>query len=240
MHSLREFAVDLPTWWPIPPGATLSFGKLLLATVLGGAVGLERELKHRPAGLRTNLFICFGAALFTIMSERLALVDSDRTRIAAQIVTGIGFLGAGTILHEKGSVSGLTSAASIFVVAGIGMAAGGGLYGTAIVATLLVLFAMIVLGQVETRFNLKPVSVAYDVISSECESSDSMVAALNRLLEDSGLAMQTVHISKPDETHCKVSFTVEAYRSKQHVLARQLKDLPTVMTVASGPMAERD
>ena len=240
MHSLREFAVDLPAWWPIPPGATVSFGKLLLATVLGGAVGLERELKHRPAGLRTNLFICFGSALFTILSERLAPSSADPTRIAAQIVTGIGFLGAGTILHEKGSVSGLTSAASIFVVAGIGMAAGGGLYGTAIVATVLVVFALITLGQVETRFNLKPVSVEYDVISSECQTPDTMVDALNRILEENGLSMQTVHISKPDETHCKVSFTVEGYRSRQHTLARQLKNLPSVMTVASATMAERD
>jgi putative Mg2+ transporter-C (MgtC) family protein len=240
MHGLREFALELPAWWPMSPGASLSLGKLLLATLLGGAIGLERELKHRPAGLRTNLFICFGSALFTILSERLALVDGDRTRIAAQIVTGIGFIGAGTILHDKGSVSGLTSAASIFVVAGIGMAAGGGLYGTAIVATVLVVLVFLGLGEVETRFNLKPVTTAYDLISSDCDSPETLVGELNRLLEDNALTMQTVHIGKSDESHCKISFTVDCYLSQHKALAQQIKTLPSVMTMASAVVAERE
>src|SRR3954468_16741846 len=106
--------------------------KLLVSAILGGLIGLERELKHRPAGLRTNIFICFGAAMFKLLSERLAGQFSvDHTRITAQIIPGIGFIGAGSILHDKGSVSGLTSAATIFVTAGIGMAAGGGLFQTA-------------------------------------------------------------------------------------------------------------
>src|SRR5438552_12765702 len=101
--------------------------RLMLAACLGGIIGLERELKHRPAGLRTNMFICFGAAMFTILSSELA-EPGDRARIAAQIIPGIGFIGAGSILHSKGGVSGLTTAATLFVVASIGMATGGGLY----------------------------------------------------------------------------------------------------------------
>jgi putative Mg2+ transporter-C (MgtC) family protein len=240
MHALNQLAAALPAWWPMSPGASLSMEKLLLAMLLGGAVGLERELKHRPAGLRTNLFICFGSALFTILSERLALVDGDRTRIAAQIITGIGFIGAGTILHEKGSVSGLTSAASIFVVAGIGMAAGGGLYGTAIVATVLVVFVFLGLGQVETHFNLKPITKAYDVISSECDSPESLTAELNQILENNRLTMQTVHIGKTDETHCKITFSVEGYLSNQRALEQQIRSLPSVMTMASAIVADRD
>src|SRR5437899_9970268 len=87
--------------------------RLTVAAFLGGIIGLERELKHRPAGLRTNMFICFGAAMFTILSSELA-EPGDRARIAAQIIPGIGFIGAGSILHSKGGVSGLTTAATLF------------------------------------------------------------------------------------------------------------------------------
>src|SRR5947209_13096004 len=130
--------------------------RLTLAAVLGGIIGLERELKRRPAGLRTNIFICFGAALFTICSIELAShPGEDSTRIAAQIVNGIGFLGAGAILHARGSVTGLTTAATIWVVSAIGMAAGGGLFIPAIFATLLVFLALEILGMADRRFNLK-------------------------------------------------------------------------------------
>src|SRR5712691_8269970 len=102
--------------------------RLGLAAILGGAIGLEREIKHRPAGLRTNLFICLGAAMFTLLSDELAVKHmGDHTRIAAQIIPGIGFIGAGSILHNRGSVTGITTAATLFVVASIGMAVGGGL-----------------------------------------------------------------------------------------------------------------
>jgi len=212
-----------------------------LAAILGGVIGLERELKHRPTGLRTVMFICFGSAMFTILSDRLAGPDTaDRTRIAAQIITGIGFIGGGAILHDKGSVSGLTSAATIFVAAGIGMAAGGGLYQTAIFSTLLVLICLLVLGQVEMRFNLKPITVVYDVISTACDTSDPVVAELNQILDFAGLSMQTVHMGKTADGHCHVQFTLEAYRSQQEALAKRIKDLPVVMTLAQDTIAERD
>src|ERR1700674_4885636 len=110
-------------------GVVLSstLARLLVAAVLGGIIGLERQLRHKPAGLRTNMFICFGAAMFTVLSKQLAGVEADSARIAAQIIPGIGFIGAGCILHAKTSVIGLTTAATLFVVASIGMAAGVGL-----------------------------------------------------------------------------------------------------------------
>ena len=132
------------------------FEKLLLAAALGGLIGLEREAKHRPAGLRTNLFICMGAALFTLLSDRLAVEHiGDHTRIAAQIIPGIGFIGAGSILHARGDlVTGITTASTIFVVASIGMAVGGDQYLIAILATLLVLGVLLLLGGIEKSFNL--------------------------------------------------------------------------------------
>lgn len=212
-----------------------------MAAILGGAIGLERELKHRPTGLRTLMFICFGSAMFTLLSERLAgEFTGDHTRIAAQIIPGIGFIGGGAILHDKGSVSGLTSAATIFVAAGIGMAAGGGLFQTAIFSTILALACLLILGQVEMRFNLKPITVNYDVIATSCESSDPVVAALNHILDQDGLTMQTIHMGKTEDDHCRVQFTVEAYRSQQEILAKRVKQVPLVMTMASSTIAERD
>src|SRR5512136_1356102 len=119
--------------------STLS--RLVVAAILGGVIGLERQLRHKPAGLRTNIFICFGAAMFTVLSRQLAGTEADSTRIAAQIIPGIGFIGAGSILHSRGSVTGLTTAATLFVVASVGMAAGGGLYLTASFATVMILLA---------------------------------------------------------------------------------------------------
>src|SRR3954463_9056719 len=143
--------------------AASSLLRLLLAAILGGLIGMERELKHRPAGLRTNMFICFGAAMFTLLSAGLAGVPSDAARIAAQIIPGIGFIGAGSILHTRGLTSGLTSAATIFVVASVGMAAGGGLYLTAIFATGLVLLSLYLPGYAEENFNIKILLSTYEV-----------------------------------------------------------------------------
>jgi putative Mg2+ transporter-C (MgtC) family protein len=129
--------------------------RLVLATVLSGLVGVEREFHRKPAGLRTNVMVGLGSAIFTLVSIRAVdlfpgLVSVDPTRIAAQIVTGIGFLGVGTILYEKdrSSVIGLTTAATLWVVAAVGMAVGMGLYTEAIVSTLLVFFTFLILSRI--------------------------------------------------------------------------------------------
>ena len=121
--------------------------RLLLAVLAGAVIGFERERNDKPAGFRTNILICLGAALFTILSIEIAgETRADGTRIAAQIVTGIGFLGAGTIVHFKGNVIGLTTAATIWTDASIGMAFGAGEYRLGIIATLVtagVLFGLV-------------------------------------------------------------------------------------------------
>ncbi len=121
---------------------------IVLAALLGAGIGLERELSGKAAGLRTNLLICLGASVFTIISREMAIgTSSEITRIAAQIVTGVGFLGAGAIIQDRRSVHGLTTAATIWLVASIGMACGGQFYELAIVASLIAILALIGLGK---------------------------------------------------------------------------------------------
>ncbi|MHC4558077.1 MAG: MgtC/SapB family protein, partial [Planctomycetota bacterium] len=121
---------------------------IILATVLGAVIGLERELSGKSAGLRTNLLICLGASVFTIISREMATgAEGSLTRIAAQIVTGVGFLGAGAIIQDRGGVHGLTTAATIWLVASIGMACGAGFYQLAIISTLIAILVLIGLGK---------------------------------------------------------------------------------------------
>lgn len=195
--------------------------RLLLAAVLGGIIGLERQLKQRPAGLRTNMFICFGSAMFTILSGQLAgSLGGDHTRIAAQIIPGIGFIGAGSILHAKRGVAGLTTAATIFVVASIGMAAGGGLYLEATFAAVLILLALLVLGWMETQFNLKPITVSYSVVSEK--SSDEVVDALNELIEEQGKEIRSMHLSKMNGKR-RIVFTIDATHHEHHDMMEALR-----------------
>ena len=126
------------------------------AALCGAMVGLERELKKKPAGFRTNILICLGSAMYmavgALLQSETAGSAVDPTRIAAQVVTGIGFLGAGCIIQERGRVLGLTTAATIWVVAAIGIIAGGGFPILALVATVLVVLTLRGLGAFERRF----------------------------------------------------------------------------------------
>jgi putative Mg2+ transporter-C (MgtC) family protein len=125
--------------------------KLLMAIFCGGVIGFERELSRKAAGLRTNVLICMGAALFTIVSRHIGggAPYTDPARLVAQVVTGIGFLGAGVILQSRGSITGLTTAATIFVVGAVGITIGDGLYVIALLSTSLIIVVLVVLRKVE-------------------------------------------------------------------------------------------
>jgi putative Mg2+ transporter-C (MgtC) family protein len=126
--------------------------RLLLAAGLGAAIGLEREYRQKPAGLRTNILIALGSALFTILSLELTRNVGDPSRVAGQIVTGIGFLGGGAILRNRDSVHGMTTAATIWVNAAVGVAAGMGQYALATFAVALTLLVLVVLPPIEVYF----------------------------------------------------------------------------------------
>ena len=211
-----------------------SLVRLVLAAVLGGIIGLERELRHQPAGLRTNMFICFGSALFTILSDVLAVEHlGDHTRISAQIIPGIGFIGAGSILHTRGLTTGLTTAATLFVVASVGMATGGGLYLTAVFATGMVVLVLFALGQLELTFSLKTLLVSYEVTGGSVEE---ITREVNRILERSHRMMQNV-ISGSTNQHVRLQFDVSGCNRDQKQLLRDLKSSTVLGEVTSlGPV----
>jgi putative Mg2+ transporter-C (MgtC) family protein len=219
-------------------GVVLSstLARLVLAAILGGIIGLERQLRHRPAGLRTNMFICFGAAMFTVLSKQLAGVESDAARIAAQIIPGIGFIGAGSILHAKTSVTGLTTAATLFVVASIGMAAGGGLYLTACFATVIILISLVVLGQMEATFSLKNFVTTYEVTG---RNVDGMLREVNRILDSEQLMMHSVHIANADPDF-RMVFSVDGERSEQNVFSVRLHESSSFATVSTLGTTEHE
>jgi putative Mg2+ transporter-C (MgtC) family protein len=201
-------------------------GRLLLAAVLGGIVGIERELKRRPAGLRTNMFICFGAAMFTVLSLELAsMAGGDHTRIASQIIPGIGFIGAGSILHAQKTITGLTTAATIFVVASIGMACGGGLYGLAVFASVLLLICLQVLGALERRFNLKSSLVHYSLLTDRV--AEEVMDEIDAVLQEHGKQMESMKLIRTNGRK-KIVFTVDGTRKEQDEIKdslRQSEDL---------------
>jgi len=231
MHTFRELSQIAAHHM-----AVVSLGRLVVAAVLGCVIGLEREVRHKPAGLRTNMFICLGAALFTVLSSALAQQwGGDHTRIAAQIIPGIGFIGAGSILHSRGSITGLTTAATVFVVASIGMATGGGLYLLALFATAVVLVGLLILGWLEGKFKLKSLSIAYEVIGDDAES---VLLAINKALEQRH-TMQNVQIGRTDHTY-RVQFVVEASENEQQSLLRALRQAPELKNIQSLGPSEKE
>jgi putative Mg2+ transporter-C (MgtC) family protein len=194
--------------------------RLTVAAALGAIIGIERDLRRRPAGIRTSLFVCLATALFTILSGEIAhrFGDSGSTRIASNIVQGIGFLGAGAILRGAGSIVGMTTAATIFVEAAIGMAAGGGLYTVAAYATGLVLFGLIVIGWIAERFNLKRRVMVFRVTTSH---ADNVATEVQRLLAGMKIAMQHFRVSMAG-TDSIVEFESEVTHSQQESILTHL------------------
>jgi putative Mg2+ transporter-C (MgtC) family protein len=193
--------------------------RLSFAALLGAAVGVERDLHRRPAGIRTSAFVCMGSALFTILSFQLAKMygDTSPTRIASNLVQGIGFLGAGAILREAGGLVGLTTAATIFVEAAIGMAVGGGLYAVGGYATGLVLFGLVVLGWIAQRANLKVRILGFRITGSHAEN---IAGEVQRLFTELKVKPQQFRVSMVGVSSI-VEFQAEVgYRQQEQIVER--------------------
>lgn len=200
--------------------STGTAARLLTACVLGGLVGLEREWRHKAAGLRTNLLLCLGCAFFTLLSVVLAGDGNpDKGRVASNIVQGIGFLGAGIILHTRDRVLGLTSAATVFVVASIGMACGAGLYLEALMATIVTLIALAVVGYVESKAAWKHVSMLYEVRGADRKA---MYVCVLSVLDRMGIPLK-VEQHESTGGFERMMFTVQATRRRHADLLQQLR-----------------
>ncbi len=171
--------------------------RLGLAVIFGGLVGFERETHNRPAGFRTHILVCTGSALIMMVSAYGFLNEFgtgyqlDPGRIAAQVVTGIGFLGAGTILQQRGSVRGLTTAASIWVVSGIGLATGIGFYAGAALATLLVLISLLYLGRVDRKILQRR---RIKVLQIKAVDQPGMLSRVTGVISDSKLDIKKAYL----------------------------------------------
>ncbi|HEY1923967.1 MAG TPA: MgtC/SapB family protein [Candidatus Acidoferrum sp.] len=192
---------------------TTIFYRLAWATLLGAAIGAERTVRRRPAGMRTSVCVTVAAALFTIVSVEIAkrTGDASTTRIASNIVQGVGFLGAGVIMRERGSVVGLTTAAAIFAEAAIGMTAGGGLYAVSGGAALLILFALIVLFYFEGALNLKPRYMLFRISSG---ATQDLVPDVHGLFTKLGINLDNFQVSMTGEKNL-IQFDADVSRRQQ-------------------------
>lgn len=226
------------------PLMTLAGDRLLFACAMGGAIGLEREWRHKDSGLRTNMLIAVGAALFTIMSTVLAGDQPNKSQVASNIVQGVGFLGAGLIMRNKDRVLGLTSAATVFVVAAIGMTCGAGLYWEALIATAIVLLALQAVGMLEVKIGWKRYPKLYEVraevgsalskdivgaaraeqLADERDAARArMYAAILKVLDPRGLPLRVVDRDTVAGWE-RVSFSLMATRKEHAAILHELRD----------------
>ncbi|HKW89821.1 MAG TPA: MgtC/SapB family protein [Candidatus Acidoferrales bacterium] len=198
-------------------------GKLLLSCVLGGLVGFERTVHRKAAGIRTSMLICMGAAFFMIISVHAAThPEDDHTRIAAQIIAGIGFIGAGVILRERGNVVGLTTAAMVWAVAAIGMAVGDGMYITAAFGTALVLVALAAVGWAEGHFGLKTRLITFRLTA---ENADPIIKQARQIFEDMKATIQHSELRRFGAESI-MEFDVDVTQPQEQEMMRRLSELP--------------
>ena len=175
--------------------------RLVLACVLGGIIGYEREHTNRPAGFRTHILVCVGAALVMATSEFVfkkytGRTEIDPTRLGAQVISGIGFLGAGTIIREGFNVRGLTTAASLWAVSCVGIAAGIGFYSGAIAATALIFATLILLKRMEKHLKRKN---RYRTIYVKSDNLPGQIGSINNIFYKYGIRIKNIEFANEDE-----------------------------------------
>lgn len=206
--------------------------ELLLAAIFGGLIGWDREASGKPAGLRTNMLICIGATLIADLSVRFPglavsdLVRADPARLVAQVVSGIGFLGAGTIIQARGNVTGLTTAATLWVVAAIGIGVGSGHYVEAAGTTALVLLTLVPLGMLERHFQRKRRGRQ---IWMEIARSPSALETLEGILERHGLSVRSRTVERRGDDRLALSLDLEGDERVFVGLRQELVERPEVL-----------
>lgn len=227
-------------WFPEPwPYDLVVIGRLLLAALLGAAIGVEREVHGRPAGFRTHLLVSVGACLMMVVSEHFfvkyqaldssSAVRLDPARVAAQIVTGIGFLGAGAIIKDGALVRGMTTAACLWVAAGIGMAVGVGLYTPSLAVTVLALGSLLFLKKMERRLAREH----YDNLTLLCEDLPGQRQRVDEFLQRQGLRVTEMAVDKDlVDGHLRFDLVVACFgRCDSMTLVEEASRLPGMRKV---------
>lgn len=202
--------------------------RLLLAFVLSGLIGLEREIHGRAAGLKTHILVSVGSTLIMLTSIYMAetftgITSADPSRIAAGVVTGIGFIGAGTILRSRASVVGLTTAASLWASAGVGLAVGCGFYVGAIFATALILFSLIFLGGFEKKIIRKELCKSLEIRTS---SGANQLHQIRGILADYNAQIKNLEIDKLEQSDIiklRIDLQLDSDRQSKQIVADILK-----------------
>jgi putative Mg2+ transporter-C (MgtC) family protein len=208
-------------------GLFLDIAKIFIAMLCGGIIGFERELKDKPAGLRTNILVSTGSCLFVIFGLHAAqLYNEEAGRIIGPIITGIGFLGAGTIIRAKGSVRGLTSAATIWVVAGVGMLAGIEQFLFALIISLVVLFILLILPKGEAAISEFGVTDMEYVITAK--ATKSSIQRIQSILNTQSVNYFRFNASKEEDTYI-IKFFAHGRPSELSRLIPGLLEIPEVL-----------
>ncbi len=204
--------------------------KLMLAVALGGLIGLERETSHKPAGIRTNILICVGSAMMMILSGLILGENGERgtdlTRIAAGVITGIGFIGAGTIIQARGIVVGLTTAATIWAVAVLGLVIGAGYYLVAVIFTAIIILTLVIFRYIEKHY-LKRSMYMYHL---QTRYSKDLLINIKKLALHEGFKFDELSLKK--EGHSAIiNFSFHATEEKEQRFNQSLLNLAEVLEI---------
>ncbi len=212
--------------------------RLLLASILGGIIGYERELTNRPAGFRTHILVCIGSALVMVTSEFMfnrysSQTSMDPARLGAQVISGIGFLGAGTIIREGYNVKGLTTAASLWAVACVGIAAGVGFYEGAIVAAILIILTLILLKKLEGHFFRKN---RFKTVFIRADNVPGKVAAISGILEKHSVVTRNIEfVNSEDDIDVLIKLLIKLPRRINFVdIVNEIHGIEGVKKVYEG------
>jgi putative Mg2+ transporter-C (MgtC) family protein len=201
--------------------------KLVLAIALGGLIGLEREASQKPAGFRTNILVCVGSAMMMMLSVMLIQSKGGTTdtlvRMAAGVITGIGFLGAGTILHARGTVAGLTTASTIWLVAGLGLVIGAGYYVPALIFTALTIATLVLFRKVEESY-LRRAQFHYHV---KFKQRPYILSSLRKLALHHGIRLEKMTLREEAKSFL-VTFFFAASEEKEQEFNQGLFDLADI------------
>ncbi len=204
--------------------------KLLLAVALGGLIGLERESSHKPAGFRTNILICIGATMMMVLSGLIFQgkegIENHFSRIAAGVITGIGFIGAGTIIQAGGIVVGLTTAATLWAVAGLGLVIGAGYYWIAIIFAAIIILTLVIFRQLEGQY-LKESIYKY---SLKAKYSKDTLLNIKRIALHEGLKFRELNLKKEGSTSV-IDFSFQATDEKEQKFNKSILGLEEILEI---------